>query len=102
MKYLFTILIKFSVSLKDSHLIIKFDQKERLIRDDFASNRTSIILHYNRLKCKKCLKMFNDSLPTFEAKKSLSLALKLNIIEDLKQDISITNISTKDMSLSKL
>ncbi len=39
--------------------------------------------------------MFNDSLPTLEAKKSLSLALKLNIIEDLKQEISFTNISIK-------
>ncbi len=39
--------------------------------------------------------MFNDSLPTLEAKKSLSLAPKLNIIEDLKQDISFTNISIK-------
>lgn len=76
--------------------IIKFGQKERIIRDDYISNRTSLILiHYNRFKCKKCLKLFNDSLPTLEARKSLSLALKMNIIEDLKQDISFTNIANK-------
>lgn len=76
--------------------VIKFGKKERLIKDDYLSNRITLItLHYNRLKCKDCLKMFNDSLPSLDAKKTLSLPLKLNILEDLKEDISFTTISRK-------
>ena len=76
--------------------VIKFGKKERLIKDDYLSNRITLItLHYNRLKCKDCLKMFNDSLPSLDAKKTLSLPLKLNILDDLKEDISFTTISRK-------
>ena len=76
--------------------VIKFGKKERLIKDDYLSNRITLItLHYNRLKCKDSLKMFNDSLPSLDAKKTLSLPLKLNILEDLKEDISFTTISRK-------
>lgn len=75
---------------------VKNGKKERVIRDDYLSNReTFIILEYSRLKCKTCSKMINDSLPQLEAKKSLSLALKLNIIEDLKEDTSFTYIANK-------
>ena len=76
--------------------IMKFGKKERVINDDYISNRkTFIILEYNRLRCKDCLKMFNDTLPMLEARKSISLALKLNIIEDLRSDVSFTNIANK-------
>ena len=39
--------------------------------------------------------MFNDSLPSLDAKKTLSLPLKLNILEDLKEDMSFTTIARK-------
>ena len=79
-----------------SNNTIKFGKKERVLRDDYISNRQTIIhLTYNRFKCKDCLRLWNDSLPTLEAKTSISLSLKLNIIEDLKKDVSFTFIADK-------
>ena len=76
--------------------IIKFGKKDRVIKDDYLSNRITLItLHYSRLRCKDCLKMFNDSLPSLNPKQSISMALKLNILEDLKQDCSFTSIANK-------
>ena len=66
--------------------IIKFGKKERCIKDDYISNRNTFIhIQYSRLKCKNCLKLFNDSIPYIDGNKSISLALKLNVIEDLRQ-----------------
>lgn len=76
--------------------IIKFGKKERCIKDDYISNRNTFIhIQYSRLKCKNCLKLFNDSIPYIDGNKSISLALKLNVIEDLRQDISFTYIANK-------
>lgn len=75
--------------------VIKYGKKDRTIRDDFISNRpTFITLYYNRLKCNDCHKMFVDTLPCLQPQ-SISLALKLNILEDLKQDITFTTIATR-------
>ena len=79
-----------------SHNIIKFGKKERCIKDDYISNRTTYLyVQFFRLRCKDCLKLFNDSIPFVEGKKTISLALKLNIIEDLRQDVSFTSIANK-------
>lgn len=75
--------------------VIKFGKKDRTIRDDFISNRpTFITIYYNRFKCNNCHKMFVDTLPCLKPQ-SISLALKLNILEDLKQDITFTTIAFK-------
>jgi transposase len=43
--------------------VIKFGRKDRTIKDDFISNRPTLItLFYNRLKCNNCYKMSNDTL----------------------------------------
>ena len=96
--------IKITIKPKDINIcpsfnsteIIKFGKKERCIKDDYISNRTTFIhIQYNRLKCKKCLSLFNDSIPYIDGNKSISLALKLNVIEDLRQDVSFTYIASK-------
>jgi len=75
--------------------VIKFGKKDRTIRDDFVSNRpTFLTIYYNRLKCKDCHKMYNDTLNCLNPE-SISLNLKLNILEDLKQDITFTTIAAR-------
>ena len=75
--------------------VIKFGKKDRTIKDDFVSNRpTFITLFYNRLKCNNCHKMFNDTLPCLSPK-AISTNLKLNILEDLKQDVTFSHIAIK-------
>lgn len=75
--------------------IIKFGKKSRTVHDDFVTNRdTLIIVDYNRFKCKNCNKLFNDKLDYFDKNESISLSKKLNILEDLKMNISYTDIAT--------
>lgn len=75
--------------------IIKFGKKDRTIRDDYISNRpTFITIYYNRLKCKDCHKMYNDTLQCLHPE-SISMSLKLNILEDLKHDITFTTIANR-------
>ena len=76
--------------------VIKYGKKDRVIKDDYLANRpTFITIHYNRFKCKDCLKLFNDTLPSLNPKQSISMTLKLNILEDLKLDCSFSNIAKK-------
>lgn len=80
--------------LCNSNEIIKFGKKSRTIHDDYVSNRdTIIVVDYNRFKCKCCNKLFNDKLDYFENTESISLNKKLNILEDLKKNISYSDIA---------
>lgn len=76
--------------------IILFGKKIRTVKDEYWSNHSSfLILTYHRFKCCECGKMFNDSLPLLNAKESISIALKLNILEDLREDTSFTSIANR-------
>ncbi len=49
--------------------VIKYGKKDRVIKDDYLANRpTFITIHYNRFKCKDCLKLFNNTLPSLNPK----------------------------------
>ena len=75
---------------------ILFGKKKRTIKDEYLANHICfLLLTYHRFHCNKCFKLFNDSIPILQPKQSISLALKLNVLEDLRQDISFTNISNK-------
>lgn len=81
--------------------VILYGKKKRIVKDEYLTNHTSfLILTYHRFKCSDCGKMFNDSLPLLNAKQSISMSLKLNILEDLRQDISFTTIAKhRDVSI---
>lgn len=75
---------------------IKFGLKHRVIKDDYLSNKiTYIHLEYNRFKCKDCDKMFNDKIDFMSNTQSISFNLKMNILEDLKENVSFTTIANK-------
>ena len=79
-----------------SHDVMLFGKKTRNFLDEYyTDSKAYITLIYHRFKCKCCSKMFCDSVPVLNAKETIPMTLKLNVIEDLKYDSSFTYIANK-------
>lgn len=79
-----------------SHDIMLFGKKTRNFVDEYyTDSKAYITLVYHRFKCKYCSKMFCDSVPVLNAKETIPMTLKLNVIEDLKHDSSFTFIANR-------
>ena len=85
---------KYECPICKSNNISCFGKKTRSFIDEcYANHKTYVKLIYHRLKCNTCGKLFMDTLDFLKSKQSISLNLKLNILQDLKQDVSFTYIA---------
>lgn len=76
--------------------VISNCKKQRCFQDEYYSNEpTFISLTYHRFLCKNCSKMFVDKMAGLNPKHPLLTNIKLNILEDLKDDISSTAVASK-------
>ncbi len=76
--------------------VISNGKKQRCFQDEYYANEpTFVSLTYHRFLCKDCSKMFVDKIAGLNPKQSISTNIKLNILEDLKDDISFTAVASK-------
>ena len=74
--------------------IILYGKKQRKINCDiFAHYKSIFILSYHRYLCKNCNHIFNDTNNITNRKESISKNIKLQILEDLKEDLTFTYIA---------
>lgn len=73
---------------------IKYGHKTKKITiDAFRHYKTNFSLTINRFLCKNCLKTFVDSTTLTSKNSSISIQTKFSVLEDLRKDISFTQIA---------
>ena len=76
--------------------VISNGKKQRCFQDEYYANEpTYVSVTYHRFLCKSCSKMFVDKISGLNPKQSISTNIKLNILEDLKDDISFTAVANR-------
>lgn len=76
--------------------IIKYGHRIKKIKYELISeNSQMLFLEYSRLRCKKCLSIFNDSTESINIKENIPLITKLRVLNDLKKDYSFKSIAEK-------
>lgn len=71
-------------------------KKQRCFQDEYYANEPAFVsLTYHRFLCKDCSKIFVDKIAGLNPKQSISTNIKLNILENLKDDISFTAVASK-------
>lgn len=87
---------KYKCPICNSNETTLFGKKSRTFIDEcYANHKTYVVITYHRIKCKQCGKMFMDTIKELLSKQSISLNLKLNILLDLKDDVTFTYIAKK-------
>lgn len=76
---------------------IKYGHKDKKIKIDVLKHyKTEFTLTVNRFLCKNCLKTFIDSTSLTSKNSSISIQTKFSVLEDLRRDISFTEISKRN------
>lgn len=74
--------------------VVLYGKRTRKLNIQIHRHYNSIvIIKFQRIQCKKCLRIFNDQFEDVNQNDSISKSTKIQIMLDLKKDISFTNIA---------